>query len=367
MCESIKQKAVTIVFALYVIGGFLICLVWPSKEISTSERRKLEQFPQVTTEAILNGSWMTDFSSYVVDQFPLRDQFRTVKAMMQYGLFSQLDNNGIYVADGYVSKLVYPLKESSIERAAKKLNSLYEMYLADGNHNVYYSIIPDKNYFLAEQNGYPSMDYEKLEQILQSQVTNMEYIPLFDTLTLDDYYRTDTHWSQNRLEETVAAIAQAMGFEDRLLHTYTVQEVSPFYGVYYGQAAIPMKPDTIYYLTNEILQDCVVYNYETEKTTPVYDLEKIDGMDPYDLFLSGACSLMTVENPNAETDRELILFRDSFGSSIAPLLLEAYRKVTLVDIRYMTSESLGNYLEFDSQDVLFLYSTLIYNDSMMLR
>lgn len=367
MRESMKNKAVVFVFAVYFIGGFLICLIRPSEEISQSERRKLEQFPKITGETIFNGNFMTDFGSYVADQFPLRDQFRTVKAVLQYHVFSQKDNNSIYVADGYVSKLEYPLKKSSVEKAAKKLNTLYEMYFAQGNHKVYYGVIPDKNYFLAEENGYPSMDYKEMVRILQANVEHMEYIPLFDTLALEDYYHTDTHWSQDKLQDTVNVIAQAMGFADRLQSTYTIQEFAPFYGVYYGQAAIPMKPDTIYYLTNDIIEACTVYNYETGETTKVYNMEKITGMDPYDLFLSGACSLMTVENPNAKTDKELILFRDSFGSSIAPLFLEAYRKVTLVDIRYITSEYLGKFLEFDSQDVLFLYSTLVYNNSTMLK
>ena len=37
------------------------------------------------------------------------------------------------------------------------------------------------------------------------------------------------------------------------------------------------------------------------------------------------------------TDRELVIFRDSFASSLAPLLMEQYAKITLVDIRYPVS------------------------------
>ncbi len=33
------------------------------------------------------------------------------------------------------------------------------------------------------------------------------------------------------------------------------------------------------------------------KTGPVYDLEKARGSDPYELFLSGSVSLLTVDNP----------------------------------------------------------------------
>ena len=78
-------------------------------------------------------------------------------------------------------------------------------------------------------------------------------------------------------------------------------------------------------------------------------------------------SLITIENPNADSDDELIVFRDSFGSSIAPLWVEGYKKITLIDIRYLYSGMLGNYIDFENQDVLFLYSTLVLNHSETLK
>lgn len=91
--------------------------------------------------------------------------------------------------------------------------------------------------------------------------------------------------------------------------------------------------------------------------TKVYDEAKLGSRDLYDIFLSGSEPLLTIENPDADTEKELVLFRDSFGSSLAPLLLQGYRKVTLVDIRYMDPKLLSNYVNFQNADVLFLYST----------
>ena len=99
------------------------------------------------------------------------------------------------------------------------------------------------------------------------------------------------------------------------------------------------------------------------KTGAVYDMEKAEGNDLYEMFLSGPRSLLVIDNPSADTDKELIIFRDSFGSSIAPLFIEAYSKITLVDIRYISPAYLGRFIEFDGQDVLFLYSTLVLNNS----
>ena len=63
----------------------------------------------------------------------------------------------------------------------------------------------------------------------------------------------------------------------------------------------------------------------------------------------------------------MIIFRDSFGSSITPLLIPYYSKITVIDNRYIASDYLTNYIEFNDQDVLFLYSTLIVNNSGSLK
>ena len=141
----------------------------------------------------------------------------------------------------------------------------------------------------------------------------------------------------------------------------------PYYGVYYGYAALPMQPDELRYLSSETLEDCTVYNYETGKPGAVYDMEKGAGNDPYELFLSGSISLLSIENPNAETDRELIVFRDSFASSLAPLLAEGYAKITLIDIRYIAPARLGKWVDFSGKDVLFLYSTPVLNSSETIK
>jgi hypothetical protein len=139
----------------------------------------------------------------------------------------------------------------------------------------------------------------------------------------------------------------------------------PFYGVYYGQAALPMEPETMYLMQNDVIAESTVYDHATGKTVPVYNPAMLTDKDQYNIYLGGPQSLLTVTNPNATTDRELVIFRDSFGSSLAPLLLQSYKTVTLVDIRYIQPEMLGRFLEFNDQDVLFMYSALVLNKRLI--
>lgn len=153
-------------------------------------------------------------------------------------------------------------------------------------------------------------------------------------LTLGSYYRTDIHWRQEAILPVAQRLAEAMGVE--LNGSYeTVTLDAPFCGVYCGQSALDLAPDALTYLTNDTLRACTVYDYETDTTLPVYDLDAAGGDDAYAIFLSGSKSLLTIENPNAGTERELVVFRDSFGSSLVPLLAEGYARITLVDIRYV--------------------------------
>ena len=143
---------------------------------------------------------------------------------------------------------------------------------------------------------------------------------------------------------------------------YEVKDVGKFYGTYYGQFGINVQPDDMYILINKEIENCITYNYETKEYGKIYSTAKT--IDKYDIYLSGATPLITIENPHATTKKELLLFRDSFGSSIAPLLVQNYSKITLIDVRYISSELLDQYINFENQDVLFLYSCLILNQNV---
>ncbi len=347
----------------------ICCFFKPATEASESERRKLNQFPTVSVETVLDGTFMTDFEKYTLDQFPLRDSFRSFKAMSSYYAFMQKDNNGIYVVDDYAAALEYPFNEESVINATEKMEHIYDKYIEGNCENVYVTVIPDKSYFLADKNGYLSMDYNKMFEMVKKDMPFAKYIDIVQgVLEVEDYYKTDTHWRQESIVDVANKLSLGMNMKPVTEDKFQLMETAvDFYGVYYGQAALPMSGEKLYYLTNDILEKCEVYNYETDEITGIYNMDKLNSRDPYEMFLSGATALLTIENKNASTDKELIVFRDSFGSSIIPLIADQYAKITLVDIRYIASDYIGNFVEFNGQDVLFMYSTLLLNNSMSFK
>jgi len=366
--KKYKNYIVISIMAVLLFGLTLAFLLKSPDDFSESERRVLAQFPELSSETLLSGEFMEDFEAYTQDQFPMRDGFRGLKAVTALGILGKSDNNDIFVAEGHVSKLEYPLNEDMLNNTAKHFQNIYDRYLAATDTKLYFSIIPDKNYFLAETNGYLSIDYDELISTMREKTEYMEYIDITDKLTISDYYRTDTHWRQEALLPVAEALGNAMGaaLDDR----YTLNTLdNPFYGVYYGQSALPLSPDTIYYLTSDTLENCTVTSYDTGKPVemPIYDMEAAFGRDPYEMFLCGADALVVIENPKANADKELVVFRDSYAASLVPLMVEGYGKITLVDTRYIQSGLIGNFIEFDDQDVLFIYGTQLLNNSIMLK
>ena len=172
-----EKRKIDMIYSLivgtFVLGLSIICWLKPADDISATERRELTQFPKVSAETILDGSFMEKFETYALDQFPMRETFRSVKANIQKYVLGQSDNKGIYLAEGHLSQMDASISDVAIERSVNKLSSVYNTYLKDTDTNVYLSIIPDKNYFLAKENGYLVYDYGELYDKVTDELSQM--------------------------------------------------------------------------------------------------------------------------------------------------------------------------------------------------
>ena len=349
---------------LYAVAVVVICLN-PAKAYSQTERRTLAQRPEFDFDDLRSGKYVQRLEKYMVDQFPVRDELRTVKSNFSMKMMGKQDVHNIYVKDGYLCKMEYPMDEESVLKAARAFENLYGLYISDTDIKPYAAVVPDKNYFLADE-GVLVMDYDAFIAKFHEETPLFTPVSIIGYLELSDYYRTDTHWKQEAVIDVAAALAESMNVPFDAEFTVNKADV-PFYGVYYGQAGLNLPPDEISYCTNELLEKCRVYDFEHDKEIPLYNTEALTGRDPYEMFLGGNISLATIENEEALSDKELVVFGDSFSRSLLPLLAGSYQKITLLDIRYLSSAQVGRYVEFTDQDVLFLYSTSVLNNAITLK
>ena len=355
-----------IVTAVLVFGLAFWAVLKPADDFSESERRPLDKLPELSVKTLLNGKFMDDFEDYTNDQFPMRDLFRSIKAVSRYYIFGLSDNNGLYIAEGQIAKLDYPFDEKAAAYASERFWDLYKTYMEGKVNKVVFTMVPDKGFYLGEKNGYPVMDYEAMQNFFRKNLSFAEYADITGLIDKDDYYAADTHWQQQYITSAADKILEVLGakaFDDLEEKLAT----DKFHGVYYGQSALLLPYEDIIYLTNAELESMSVMNYETGKTTKGYDFDKLESKDPYEFYLSGAAALLEVTNPAGESGKHLIIFRDSFGSSLAPLLMNDYEKITLIDTRYIAPAIIGEYVDFEGADVLMAYSSLILNDAYIFK
>lgn len=351
------KKILVFIFIIYISSFSILNIIIPDKEISNTERRKLKSFPSFK----LDSDWIMDLDKYFLDHFIFRDKFRSIKAKYNYYLLNKLDNNGIYLKDNYIFKSNYPTNIESINNFIDKVSNLEN--LLSNDNNIYMMVIPDKNYYLNSKD-FLFINYDYLYQ----EVGNLEYsfIDIRDVLELDDYYETDVHWRQEKLDKVIKKMSNAMDFSYKNI-LYNENYYDNFYGSYYGESAIDRDGERLVYLTGDVFRDVNVYYLENNEFNSIYNIDKLNGLDSYDVYLDGASSFVEIINNMASTNRELVIFRDSFGSSLSPLLVNYYSKITLIDNRYISSNNFMDMIDFTNQDVLFMYSTLFINDSFSLK
>ena len=269
----------------------------------------------------LTNKYIDKLDGYLVDQFPLRDEYRSIKALYNYNVLNMLVNNDIYFKDNYIFKSMYPTNKNSINNFVNHVNKTTEFMNED--NNIYFVLVPDKNYYL-ESDDFLNIEYDYIYNEI-SNIDNINFIDIRNVLSLDDYYETDTHWRQENISKVVNVIVDEMGYEYKDIE-YKVNEYDKFYGVYYGESAINRKLETLRYLSNDTLDNVRVEYLEDKEFIKVYNVDKLNGMDAYDVYLNGATPYIEIYNDNSTSNKELIIFRDSFGSSISPLLVEYYSK-----------------------------------------
>ena len=364
-----RDRLSACVFLSLIAVLFILNLVVKPPDILMSERRARAPLPAITGHSLLSGNFMSGFEDYAADAFIFRDDFRRLKAETVFHVFMQTDKSGLYfgAAGAGEFKALDPVAaRQSAEKIKKVMDTIKGCF-------IYYSIVPDKSIYAGKY--LPGFELEPAERILAEVLDGAVYIPLADCLTAGSFYRTDLHWDQPSIGGVVNRLFAGMDAR-RIDPEYPAisftqipaRYAGEFKGVYAGQLALPMAADQMYYmdLTGLKAQKLNDRTLQFEEC-PVYDLERFKGADPYDIFLQGPQAVVLLENPDAPGG-DLYLFRDSYGSSLAPLLTSAYRRIALIDLRYIDVRALDQFVEFEAgADVLFLYSSQILNNPSVLR
>ena len=344
---------------LWVLSLSILFIFLPKKEISKKERRKLAT---INISDINKPSFVNDMDKYLQDHFPMRDVFLKIKSASD-GL--KLQSNGYATINDYIFKIPKITSYYGYKKTANHYDKLINEIFK--NNKKYLSLIPDKNYYI-KNSIYPKIDYEGIKKIFTNELKDYDFIELRDSLELKDYYKSDLHWKQENLLEVSKKLASSLSreFSDE---KYEIERIGEFFGSYGSASGKPNILDDLNILKNNKLNNYEVKDLITEKTMNFYNKELFNSIDPYNVYLDGPKPLIEIKSKDFnEKSETLYIFRDSFTSSLAPLLSTNFDRIVLVDSRYVSSKYLiENIKPKDDDKVLILLSYEIIKDSSILK
>lgn len=361
MKRTLYERLLTGGFCLALSGMMLVNFAKADNSFSPTENRDLAQSPELSSEAVWDGSYMSDFETYLNDQFIFRDQWVALKAVMER-LIGKTENNSVYFAEGgtLIKEVVAPGEELMLKNAGY-LNTLaekIEVPLSVGMIPSAAEVWKDRLPSYA-----PTADETSIIHNFYDALTdNINKIPLLEQLQYhkdeDIYYRTDHHWTSLGAYYGYESVVHSMGLAPASLQSYSPTLVSDsFFGTIYSSSGVRwVQPDSIYTYVQESEDIKVTSNFtgipvEGALYVPSYLNEK----DKYSFFLGGVQPLCIIETENTDAPSILVV-RDSYSDSLAPFLTENFSEIHLLDLRFYHA-SVSGYVQSNNIDqVLVLYS-----------
>ncbi len=398
--ESRLANVLTIVLTLGFIYTFAV-LFWvlPDKAKSESENRMLATAPSFEMEGFLHGDFTSEFGTYMADQFPFRDWFIGVYATSETLQGKGETNDVILGDDGYLfARNDFPDKVRDPEDETKIYN-----YLESNLKSVSNFIAAAKDKGITCIPSFAGRKIDVLEKYLpktygtyySDRIWNMleDYCREggFEPLNLRDalseiakesdeqlYYRTDHHWTTLGAYYAYCEIIKALGETPYALSDFEKETVTEdFFGTTWSSAGTPWTDgDKIEYFryeddgeyTMKILGKIADFEgyegctYETDESGKNYTVfnsfyvrEFLSEKDKYASFLGGNYGYTEIRKNTDEERETLLVLKDSFSHSVAPLLARHYDLI-MVDLRYYKTPILRFCMTNEIDKVLFLYN-----------
>ena len=362
----------TVFFCGFLAFFFAANLISPDRDFSQDENRYLAQLPTLDagdfklsldpfsgeSGDFFSGKFMSDFETYLTDQFVFRDQWIAAKALAERAA-GKGENNGVYLCDQ--DTLISRFETPDPERVADNLDYVNKL-VENVDIPVYFSLIPGKVSVWADRlpDGAPNASEEDiLAQAEES--TQARWVDIAAALEArkgeDIYYRLDHHWTSLGAYYGYAALMEAMGLEAAPLSDYEKITVSTdFNGTTYSSSGVRwMAPDAIDIYVPEEGIAVTAWNGSQPEAGVLYDWSKLEVKDKYSFFLGGNKPLVVVEGRNTDGPR-LLVIRDSYSDSLAPFLTADFSQVHLFDPRYNKTPVSQYVAENEIDQVLVLYS-----------
>ena len=321
--KSLFDKLTAVLFCLFLFSFVTLFLFVPKPETIPEERRLAQDLPTLSAEGVLSGEFMRDAEAYLLDAIPMRSGLVSAHANICLDLFCLPRCHGVRVGDHGLEKPLPAYDEALVSDNLDTITQYLQKFL--GGKEAYTVLLPHKGYYTESTESY-DLAWREI-------ASRSAFVPIAvtDTLAPEDYFLTDIHIRPEAYGALMQTLSYAMDFE-------------PTEGLFAarcyaacGTLALSLgKRDSRDRFSLLFDPSGVVASSEVSSGV-LYDEACLDrqSADPYDLYLGGEVGngVTVIRSPKSQSDRRLIVFRDSFMRAAVPYFLSAYREIVLIDLR----------------------------------
>ncbi len=398
--------------AVMLVGGLVGLLFFARPATSAVEMRNLTEFPQITLQNFLDGSFFTDVSLWYADTYPLREPMVaadhgidslfgvTVDGAMVGGnvkadeipdavsddaespessvaatpasapdervIAEDIQANimdGIYIKDG-AGYSIYYFDQQAADTYIAAMNKAAERL--DGISTVY-SIMSPANSITLDPVDAANVGGSDQKQTLAYLATRFDQrvksVEIVDDIIAHRseylYFYTDHHWTQQGAYLAYEAFCKAKGIEPVTLDQRRHENFGEFQGTYYDTVASMgnVRTDTVDAYFPNGTNEMTYWTEEGEELVGAIVDENAATWDipfKYSCFIQGDQPLETIHNPKIDDGSSCLVVKDSYGCAFVPLLVDSYEDVHVIDFRY-TDQNICDYAKKNNiQDVIFI-------------
>ena len=360
-----KQRTFYIILGdLFLILIFFLAVVsavFPDQDYSATEKRALAKFPTLTVDSVLDGSFMDGIEDWAADQFPYRDTLMQIKTQINLGLGTIRSQDVYRTLDG---SLMEAFTMPSEDIFTEQTNAITDFSSRYPDSNFYFCLVPNAI----------SVETEKLPNAVLTDDQNVyidkmatafnasgTFIDLRDTFSINKtqmklYYSTDHHWTTDAAYLAWKDICQEMELSSDLSYSTGIV-CNTFSGSLVSASGFPISQyDAIkIYIPSEEPVYTITYDGAQKMTASVYAPEQLNSSDPYQIFFGGNHSKFTIRT-GADTERKLLILKDSYANCLIPFLIPDFSEITVIDPRYYYDDIDLEMQSMGYTDVLFLYN-----------
>ena len=352
-----------IVMVLILAGTGIEIFVTKDRSFSENENRYLAERPKISLSNIENNDFQKSLENFISDQIPEREKLITLRSVTKE-LTGIKDIEGAYIGkDGYYFEKI---TNEDVSEEQLKNNIRYINTFLNKNKELksYVMLIPGSGNILTDKlpKHAEVYDYNYYEKIAEKEFTNnadnnTQIVNTYDSLKKLSkdyiYYKTDHHWTTKGAFIAYNEFCKVEGIESESYENLEMKNVTDkFYGTLYSKVLDKKKKGDSIEIAENIPQCNVLIN---GKKSEIYHMDKLKEKDKYQVFFGGNYGVVSIENNEANNDKNLLIIKDSYANSFTPFLLKDYKTIIIVDYRYF-SGNLQSIVESNNiTDVLVLY------------